>query len=104
MRGFQSSFSAVQATTPTCGGATRTCAAFSLGTATCCACDRFENTVSNVLRVLHYLRGTISRRLFFPRSSSLQLQAYVMLPGLVIPLTVALFLPIVFFLSGSLIA
>jgi hypothetical protein len=76
MRGFQSSFSAVQATTPTCGGATRTCAAFSLGTATCCARDRFENTVSNVLRVLHYLRGTISRRLFFPRSSSLQLQAY----------------------------
>src|SRR6185312_10476687 len=27
-------------------------------------------------RVLRYLRGTISRRLFFPRSSSLQLQAY----------------------------
>jgi len=31
---------------------------------------------SHLLRVLHYLRGTISRRLFFPRSSSLQLQAY----------------------------
>jgi hypothetical protein len=28
------------------------------------------------LRVLRYLRGTISRRLFFPRSSSLQLQTY----------------------------
>jgi hypothetical protein len=31
---------------------------------------------SHLLRVLHYLHGTITRRLFFPRSSSLQLQAY----------------------------
>jgi hypothetical protein len=31
---------------------------------------------SHLLRVLCYLRGTISRRLFFPRFSSLQLQAY----------------------------
>jgi hypothetical protein len=31
---------------------------------------------SHLLRVLRYLRGTISRRLFFPRSSSLQLQTY----------------------------
>jgi hypothetical protein len=31
---------------------------------------------SHLLRVLRYLRGTITRRLFFPRSSSLQLQAY----------------------------
>jgi hypothetical protein len=31
---------------------------------------------SHLLRVLHYRRGTISRRLFFSRSSSLQLQAY----------------------------
>jgi hypothetical protein len=31
---------------------------------------------SHLLCVLHYLRGTISRHLFFPRSSSLQLQAY----------------------------
>ncbi|WVZ52520.1 hypothetical protein U9M48_003568 [Paspalum notatum var. saurae] len=31
---------------------------------------------SHLLRVLRYLRGTISRCLFFPRSSSLQLQAY----------------------------
>jgi hypothetical protein len=31
---------------------------------------------SHLLRVLRYLRGTISRHLFFPRSSSLQLQAY----------------------------
>jgi hypothetical protein len=31
---------------------------------------------SHILRVLRYLRGTISRHLFFPRSSSLQLQAY----------------------------
>lgn len=31
---------------------------------------------TRVLRVLRYLRGTIVHRLFFPRSSSLQLQAY----------------------------
>ncbi|XP_014661273.1 uncharacterized protein LOC106804512 [Setaria italica] len=31
---------------------------------------------SHLLRVLRYLRGTISRRLFFPRSSSLHLTAY----------------------------
>lgn len=31
---------------------------------------------SHLLRVLRYLRGTVSRRLFFPRSSSLQLRAY----------------------------
>jgi hypothetical protein len=31
---------------------------------------------SHLLRVLRYLHGTISCRLFFPRSSSLQLQAY----------------------------
>uniref|UniRef100_A0ACD5TT03 Uncharacterized protein n=1 Tax=Avena sativa TaxID=4498 RepID=A0ACD5TT03_AVESA len=31
---------------------------------------------SHLLRVLCYLRGTITRRLFFPRSSSLQLQCY----------------------------
>ncbi|WVZ87307.1 hypothetical protein U9M48_033964 [Paspalum notatum var. saurae] len=31
---------------------------------------------SHLLRVLRYLRGTISRRLFFPRCSSFQLQAY----------------------------
>ncbi|WVZ64234.1 hypothetical protein U9M48_013789 [Paspalum notatum var. saurae] len=31
---------------------------------------------SHLLRVLRYLRGTMSRHLFFPRSSSLQLQAY----------------------------
>ncbi|WVZ94315.1 hypothetical protein U9M48_040221 [Paspalum notatum var. saurae] len=31
---------------------------------------------SHLLRVLRYLRGTISRRLFFPRSSSLRLRAY----------------------------
>ena len=32
---------------------------------------------SHPLRVLRYLRGTISHRLFFPSSSSLQLQAYL---------------------------
>uniref|UniRef100_A0ACD6A1H4 Uncharacterized protein n=1 Tax=Avena sativa TaxID=4498 RepID=A0ACD6A1H4_AVESA len=31
---------------------------------------------SHLLRVLRYLRGMITRRLFFPRSSSLQLQCY----------------------------
>ena len=31
---------------------------------------------SHLLRVLRYLRGIVTRRLFFPRSSSLQLQAY----------------------------
>ncbi|GJN11836.1 hypothetical protein PR202_ga30063 [Eleusine coracana subsp. coracana] len=31
---------------------------------------------THLLQVLHYLCGTISRRLFFPCSSSLQLQAY----------------------------
>ena len=31
---------------------------------------------SHLLRVLRYLRGTMSRRLFFPCSSSLQLHAY----------------------------
>jgi hypothetical protein len=31
---------------------------------------------SYLLRVLRYLHGTITRHLFFPRSSSLQLQAY----------------------------
>jgi hypothetical protein len=31
---------------------------------------------NHLLRVLRYLRGTISHHLFFPRSSSLQLQAY----------------------------
>jgi hypothetical protein len=31
---------------------------------------------THLLCVLRYLRGTISRRLFFPRSRCLQLQAY----------------------------
>ncbi|WVZ99336.1 hypothetical protein U9M48_044657 [Paspalum notatum var. saurae] len=31
---------------------------------------------NHLFRVLRYLRGTMSRRLFFPRSNSLQLQAY----------------------------
>jgi hypothetical protein len=31
---------------------------------------------SHLLRILRYLRRTISHHLFFPRSSSLQLQAY----------------------------
>jgi hypothetical protein len=33
-------------------------------------------STSHLLRVLRYLRGTSTRRLFFPTSSSLQLQAY----------------------------
>jgi hypothetical protein len=47
--------------------------------------------------VLRYLRGTITRRLFFPRSGSFNSKPTLMLPGLA-TLTVALFLPIVFFL------
>jgi hypothetical protein len=33
-------------------------------------------STSHLLRVLHYLYGTISHRFFFPRSNSLQLQTY----------------------------
>jgi hypothetical protein len=33
-------------------------------------------STSHLLRVLRYLHGTSTRRLFFPRSSFLQLQAY----------------------------
>jgi hypothetical protein len=52
-----------------------------------------------LLRIMCYLRGTIFRCLLFPRSSSLQLQAYCdALPRLVVPLTIIFFLPIVFFL------
>ena len=39
---------------------------------------------SHLLCVLRYLRGPISRHLFFPRSSSFQLQAYLNAIGLVI--------------------
>ena len=53
---------------------------------------------SHLFRVLRYLRGTISHRLFFPRSSSLQLQAYSDSRGLVIPLIAVHFLLTVFFL------
>jgi hypothetical protein len=35
-----------------------------------------RSTIVHLLRVLRYLRGTSIRRLFFPHSSSLQLQAY----------------------------
>ena len=42
--------------------------------------SRYDGDVSvhysHLLRVLRYLCGTISHRLFFPRSSSLELQAY----------------------------
>ncbi|WVZ66361.1 hypothetical protein U9M48_015595 [Paspalum notatum var. saurae] len=59
---------------------------------------------SHLLRVLRYLCGTMSRRLFFPRSSSLRLQLTVMLLGLVIPPIVDLFFAYCVFLGGSLIA
>uniref|UniRef100_A0A0A9A198 Reverse transcriptase Ty1/copia-type domain-containing protein n=1 Tax=Arundo donax TaxID=35708 RepID=A0A0A9A198_ARUDO len=39
-------------------------------------CSPTQLHYSHLLRVLRYLRGTISRRLFFPRSSSLKLQAF----------------------------
>ena len=54
---------------------------------------------SHLLRVLRYLCGTISRRLFFPCSRSLQLQAYSDARGPVILLIAARCLPIVFFLE-----
>ncbi|WVZ52524.1 LOW QUALITY PROTEIN: hypothetical protein U9M48_003572, partial [Paspalum notatum var. saurae] len=46
----------------------------------------------HLLRVLGYLRGTMSCRLFFPRSSSLQLQAYCDATWASIPLIVDLLL------------
>ena len=53
---------------------------------------------SHLLRVLHYLRGTVTRRLFFPRSS-FTFSPTVMRPGPAITLIAALSLPIVFFLA-----
>jgi hypothetical protein len=53
---------------------------------------------SHLLRVLRYLSGTISRRLFFPRSSSLQLQAYCDATWASDSFDRHFFLPIVFFL------
>jgi hypothetical protein len=57
---------------------------------------------SHILRVLHYLRGTISHHLFFPHSSSLQLQAYCDATWTIDPFVI-LFLTIVFFLVGPLL-
>jgi hypothetical protein len=51
-----------------------------------------------LLRVLHYLRGTISRSLFFSRSSFLQSQAYCDATWASDSSDCVLFLPIVFFL------
>jgi hypothetical protein len=53
---------------------------------------------SHLLCVLRYLRGTISHRLLFSRSSSLQVQAYCDATWASDPSDVILFLPIVFFL------
>jgi hypothetical protein len=58
---------------------------------------------SHLLHVLRYLRGTISRHLFFPHSSSLQLQAYCDATGASDPSDRHFFLPIVFFLVPSLL-
>uniref|UniRef100_A0ACD6ADL7 Uncharacterized protein n=1 Tax=Avena sativa TaxID=4498 RepID=A0ACD6ADL7_AVESA len=53
---------------------------------------------SHLLRVLRYLHGTITRRIFFPRSSSLQLSAIRTLRGRVILRIVVHFLLTVCFL------
>jgi hypothetical protein len=59
---------------------------------------------SHLLRVLRYLRGTITRRLFFPRSSSLQLQAYSDATSASDPMDRRLLSTYCVFLGGSLIA
>ncbi|KAM3225581.1 hypothetical protein ACQJBY_058366 [Aegilops geniculata] len=59
---------------------------------------------SHLLRVLRYLRGTISHRLFFPRSSSLQLQAYSDATWASDPLDRRSLSAYCVFLGGSLIA
>jgi hypothetical protein len=53
---------------------------------------------SHLLHVLRYLRMTISLSHHFSFHALYNSKHIVMLPGLVIPLTVILFLPIVFFL------
>jgi hypothetical protein len=59
---------------------------------------------SHLLRVLRYLRGTISLRLFFPRSSSLQLQVYCDANWASDPSDRCSFSAYCIFLGGSLIA
>src|SRR3954471_16251902 len=59
---------------------------------------------SHLLRVLRYLRGTISLALFFPRSSSLQLQAYSDATWASDPLDRRSLSAYYVFLGGSLIA
>jgi hypothetical protein len=61
-------------------------------------------STSHLLRVLRYLRGTISHRLFFPRSSSLQLQAYCNATWASDPSDRRFLSPYCVFLGGSLIA
>jgi hypothetical protein len=59
---------------------------------------------SHLLRVLRYLRGTITRCLFFPRSSSLQLQCYSDAMWASDPTDRRLLSAYCVFLGGSLIA
>jgi hypothetical protein len=56
------------------------------------------------LRVLRYLRGTISRRLFFSRSSSLQLQSYCVATWASVPSDRCSLFAYCVFLGGFLIA
>jgi hypothetical protein len=59
---------------------------------------------NHLLHVLRYLRGTITRRLFFARSSSLQLQAYFDAMWASDPSDHHSLSPYCVFLGGSLIA
>jgi hypothetical protein len=56
---------------------------------------------NHLLCVLRYLYRTISHHLFFHALSLYSSRHIMMLPGLVIPLAVILFLPIIFFLVVS---
>jgi hypothetical protein len=59
---------------------------------------------SHLLRVLHYLCGTIACHLFFPRSTSLQLRAYCDATWASDPSGCRYFSAYCVFLGGSLIA
>jgi hypothetical protein len=59
---------------------------------------------SHLLHVMRYLRGTLTRRLFFPCSSSLQLQAYSDATWVRDPMDIRSLSAYCVFLGGSLIA
>jgi hypothetical protein len=66
--------------------------------------DPTQIPYSHLLHVLRYLRGTISRHLFFPRSSSLQLQTYCDATWASVPFDRRSLFVYCVFLGGSLIA